>query len=88
MWLPYDAWVARKGAKGTKRKSYKCTGNKWSPPTRFARKGGPPGGLRPLPLKGAMRADWRSQICRILGLVPLSWNVAPMLRWLPAAATV
>ena len=32
-----------------------------------------------------MRVDRRSRIHRILGLVLLSWSVAPVLRWLPAA---
>jgi len=30
-----------------------------------------------------MRVDRRSRIHRILGLVPLSWIVVPVLRWLP-----
>ncbi|GAA0511102.1 hypothetical protein GCM10009097_30460 [Pigmentiphaga daeguensis] len=47
------------------------------PPTPFGR-----------PLKGAMRVDRRSRIHRILGLVPLSWVVVPVLRWLSAVAIV
>ena len=47
----------------------------------------PPYALARAP-QGAMRVDRRSRIHRILGLVPLSGLVAPLLRWLPAVATV
>jgi len=47
----------------------------------------PPYALTRAP-QGAMREDRRSRILRILGLVPLSWVGAPVLRYLPAVATV
>jgi len=53
------------------------TGREAHPPTPFGR-----------PLKGAMRVDRRSPIHRILDLGPPSWIEAPVLRWLPAVATV